>query len=196
MLLHLWYSISTTSRSAFSIAGRRSFSIFSLISLAKMVRSSVGGIARMANYFDSSDSEWERGKAEMTSILQRVAAKRGMIAYSELASQMTTIRIEAFGMPMSEMHAYGEISDPLCHHQGRMVCGAQRSRLGCRVWRHSPRFRSRPTYRSWLYSRHLLTLAGSWQSGCLCNIQISSRKQNIHPIVIWTGVSIAFAMGV
>lgn len=61
----------------------------------------------MANYFDSSDSEWERGKAEMTSILQRVAAKRGMIAYSELASQMTTIRIEAFGMPMSEM--LGEI---------------------------------------------------------------------------------------
>ena len=61
----------------------------------------------MANYFDYSDSEWERGKAEMTGILQRVAAKRGMIAYSELASQMTTIRIEAFGMPMSEM--LGEI---------------------------------------------------------------------------------------
>ncbi len=30
----------------------------------------------------------------------------------------------------------------------------------------------------------------------LYNVQISSRKQNIHPIVIWTGVSIAFAMGV
>jgi hypothetical protein len=72
-----------------------------------MARSSVGGIARVANYFDYPDSEWERGKAEMTSILQRVAAKRGMIAYSELASQTTTIRVEAFGMPMSEM--LGEI---------------------------------------------------------------------------------------
>jgi hypothetical protein len=61
----------------------------------------------MANYFDYSAEEWQQGKAEMTSILQREAARRGMIAYSELSNQMTTIRIAPFGLPMSEM--LGEI---------------------------------------------------------------------------------------
>ena len=63
----------------------------------------------MANYFEYSYSEWERGKTEMTAILQAVAARRGMIAYSELSALMTTIRIEAFGLPMSEM--LGEIAE-------------------------------------------------------------------------------------
>lgn len=57
----------------------------------------------MANYFDISDSDWQRGKEEMRVILQGVAARRGMIAYSELSNQMTTMRIEAFGLPMSGM---------------------------------------------------------------------------------------------
>jgi hypothetical protein len=61
----------------------------------------------MANYFDISDTEWQRGKEEMRGILQAVATRRGMIAYSELSNQMTTMRIEAFGLPMSEM--LGEI---------------------------------------------------------------------------------------
>ena len=63
----------------------------------------------MANYFEYSVAEWNRGKAEMTTILQRVAARRGMIAYSELSNQMTSIRIDAFGLPMSEM--LGEIAE-------------------------------------------------------------------------------------
>jgi molybdopterin synthase catalytic subunit len=63
----------------------------------------------MANYFDISDSDWQRGKEEMRVILQGVAARRGMIAYSELSNQMTTMRIEAFGSPMSEM--LGEITE-------------------------------------------------------------------------------------
>src|SRR6059058_4250136 len=61
----------------------------------------------MANYFDYSEAEWQQGKAEMTGILQREADRRGMIAYSELSNQMTTIRIAPFGLPMSEM--LGEI---------------------------------------------------------------------------------------
>jgi hypothetical protein len=63
----------------------------------------------MANYFDISDSDWTRGKQEMLGILRRVAAKRGMIAYSELSNEMTAIRIEPFGLQMSEM--LGEISE-------------------------------------------------------------------------------------
>jgi hypothetical protein len=63
----------------------------------------------MANYFDYSRPEWERGKAEMKGILQKVAARRGMIAYSELSNQLTAIRIEPFGLPMSKM--LGEISE-------------------------------------------------------------------------------------
>ena len=39
----------------------------------------------MANYFDYSTPEWERGKAEMKGILQKVAARRGMIAYSQVS---------------------------------------------------------------------------------------------------------------
>ena len=60
------------------------------------------------NYFNISDVDWQRGKEEMRGILQEVAARRGMIAYSELSNRMTTLRIEPFGSPMSEM--LGEIS--------------------------------------------------------------------------------------
>lgn len=63
----------------------------------------------VANYFQYSDAEWDRGKAKMTAILQAVAARRGMIAYSDLSNLMTTLRIEAFGLPMSEM--LGEIAE-------------------------------------------------------------------------------------
>ena len=41
--------------------------------------------------------------------MQRVAARRGLIAYSELSNLMKTFRIEAFGLPMSEM--LGEIAE-------------------------------------------------------------------------------------
>lgn len=65
--------------------------------------------ADVANYFDIADSDWQRGKDEMRKILCRVAAKRAMIAYSELSSEVRSIRIEPFGLPMSEM--LGEISE-------------------------------------------------------------------------------------
>lgn len=63
----------------------------------------------MANYFDFSEADWRNAKKELREVLQQVAAKRGMIAYSELASKIKRIRIEPFGLPMSEM--LGEISE-------------------------------------------------------------------------------------
>jgi hypothetical protein len=63
----------------------------------------------MANYFDIDDSDWQHGKDEMREILRRVAAWRSMIAYSELSNEIRSIRIEPFGLPMSEM--LGEISE-------------------------------------------------------------------------------------
>ena len=59
------------------------------------------------NYFNISDADWQQGKEEMRCVLQEVAGRRGMIAYSELSNRMTTLRIEPFGAPMSEM--LGEI---------------------------------------------------------------------------------------
>jgi hypothetical protein len=63
----------------------------------------------MANYFGISAADWKRGRDEMRSILQRIAAERRMIAYSELAAEMKTLRIEPFGLQMSEM--LGEVSE-------------------------------------------------------------------------------------
>ena len=63
----------------------------------------------MANYFAYSQAEWERGKNEMRAVLKQVAARRGMIAYSELSKKLTTIAIAPFGLPMSEM--LGEIAE-------------------------------------------------------------------------------------
>jgi hypothetical protein len=45
----------------------------------------------------------------MRIVLEQVAARRGMIAYSELLNKLTTIAIAPFGLPMSEM--LGEISE-------------------------------------------------------------------------------------
>jgi len=59
------------------------------------------------NYFNIREDAWRAGKAEMRAILQAVAARRGMIAYSELASQMMSLQIEPFGGVMSEL--LGEI---------------------------------------------------------------------------------------
>jgi len=63
----------------------------------------------MPNYFDIDDLDWQRGKEEMRGLLRRVAAKRAMIAYSELSNEIRSIRIEPFGLPMSEM--LGEVSE-------------------------------------------------------------------------------------
>jgi hypothetical protein len=63
----------------------------------------------MANYFDIRDADWQRGKTEMREILYKVAAKRAMIPYSELAKEIKTIRIEPFGPQMAEM--LGEVSE-------------------------------------------------------------------------------------
>jgi hypothetical protein len=63
----------------------------------------------MANYFDISDADWQRGKVEMREILCGVASKRAMIPYSELAKQIKTIKIEPFGPQMAEM--LGEVSE-------------------------------------------------------------------------------------
>jgi hypothetical protein len=63
----------------------------------------------MANYFDIADLDWQRGKKEMHDLLTRVAARRGMITYSELSNGIQSLRIEPFGLPMSEM--LGEIAE-------------------------------------------------------------------------------------
>jgi hypothetical protein len=63
----------------------------------------------LTNYFDIADFDWQRGKEEMREVLRRVAAGRAMIAYSELSNEIRSIRIEPFGLPMSEM--LGEISE-------------------------------------------------------------------------------------
>jgi hypothetical protein len=45
----------------------------------------------------------------MREILHRVPARRAMIAYGELSNEILSIRIEPFGLTMSEM--LGEISE-------------------------------------------------------------------------------------
>jgi len=58
--------------------------------------------------FHYTKDEWDRGKAEMRRILEGVAARKDVTTYSELASKMTTIHIEAYGRPMDYM--LGEIA--------------------------------------------------------------------------------------
>jgi len=64
--------------------------------------------ARMINAFGFTAAEWDKGKAEMRQILQTVAAKRAMIAYSELSNRLRSICIAAHSQAMDQM--LGEIS--------------------------------------------------------------------------------------
>jgi len=50
-----------------------------------------------------SDSEWSAGVAEMTAILQRKAASRSMITYSDLAKEMRTVQIGYHDPAMDNM---------------------------------------------------------------------------------------------
>jgi hypothetical protein len=55
-----------------------------------------------------SEKEWDIGKAEMTGILSQRAKSRAMITYSDLSSQLRTIRIAHHEPAMGSM--LGEIS--------------------------------------------------------------------------------------
>jgi hypothetical protein len=55
-----------------------------------------------------AEAEWDRGRDEMTRILGQRAAERGMITYSDLSSQLTTIHLEPHDPAL--WHMPGEIS--------------------------------------------------------------------------------------
>jgi hypothetical protein len=50
-----------------------------------------------------SDSEWAAGVAEMTAILQKKAATRSMITYSDLAKEMKAVTIGYHDPAMDDM---------------------------------------------------------------------------------------------
>jgi hypothetical protein len=58
--------------------------------------------------FGYTNSEWEKGRAEITQILRTVASSRGMITYGELTDQLRTIRIDPHSDAMGQI--LGEIS--------------------------------------------------------------------------------------
>ena len=53
--------------------------------------------------FGFKQKEWENFKAEARKILVAEAARRGMITYGDLASQMTTITVEPHDMVLWEI---------------------------------------------------------------------------------------------
>lgn len=59
--------------------------------------------------FTKEEWEWEVAKTEMTQVLQEVAARRGMISYSELVQKVETIKFEPGSYNFWRM--LGEISD-------------------------------------------------------------------------------------
>lgn len=62
----------------------------------------------MLNDYGYSGSDWEKVKKQATDILIEVARRKGRIAYSELASKITAISIQAHDPQM--FHLLGEIS--------------------------------------------------------------------------------------
>ncbi len=80
-----------------------------------------------------TEDQWQRGKEEMRHILAERAKVRGMIPYSELANQLTTIQIEphdyAFAAMLGEISAEedqasrGMLSVIVVHKSGDMQPG-------------------------------------------------------------------------
>ena len=62
----------------------------------------------MLNRYGYAGPDWEKAKTQATEILINVARRKGRIAYSELAAQITAIQIEAHDPRM--FHLLGEIS--------------------------------------------------------------------------------------
>jgi hypothetical protein len=62
----------------------------------------------MLNRYGYAVPDWEKAKAQATKVLIDVARRKGRIAYSELAAQITEIQIEAHDPRM--FHLLGEIS--------------------------------------------------------------------------------------
>lgn len=62
----------------------------------------------MLNDYGFSGPDWERAKEEATSVLIDIARRKGRIAYSELAPQISAISLEAHDPRM--FHLLGEIS--------------------------------------------------------------------------------------
>lgn len=62
----------------------------------------------MLNKYGYAEPDWEKAKAQATQVLINVARRKGRIAYSELAAQITAIQIEAHDPRM--FHLLGEIS--------------------------------------------------------------------------------------
>lgn len=58
--------------------------------------------------FDVSKSQWDAAKAEAKTIMIERAQVRGMIPYSDLASQITSLRLQAHDPRL--FHLLGEIS--------------------------------------------------------------------------------------
>ena len=59
-------------------------------------------------WYGFTESEWERGKVEITEILRKLAKERGMIAYGDLSRRLSTIEIGPHDPAMGEI--LGEIS--------------------------------------------------------------------------------------
>jgi hypothetical protein len=62
----------------------------------------------MHNKYGYAGPDWEKAKVQATKVLIDVARRKGRIAYSELAAQITAIQIEAHDPRM--FHLLGEIS--------------------------------------------------------------------------------------
>ena len=62
----------------------------------------------MLNDYGFAGPEWEKAKAQAREVLISVARRKGRIAYSELATKITAIQIEAHDPRM--FHMLGEIS--------------------------------------------------------------------------------------
>lgn len=62
----------------------------------------------MLNDYGYSEPDWEKAKKQATDALVKVARRKGRIAYSELASYISAISIEAHDPRM--FHLLGEIS--------------------------------------------------------------------------------------
>ncbi len=72
-------------------------------------------------YFGYSKQRWEKGKAEATVILRRVAATRDYMLYGDLSDELRTVTIAPHSIAMSAM--LGEISTDE-HEQGRAMLSA------------------------------------------------------------------------
>ncbi len=62
----------------------------------------------MLNNYGYDGSDWEKAKGQAVKVLIDVARRKGRIAYSELAAQITAIQIDAHDPRM--FHLLGEIS--------------------------------------------------------------------------------------